>query len=190
MKENLAFFKQKAKKGPLELAVFNELYDKALNDEQQAREQAQQEVAATMFSQEPPTDPAKLDAYLKQMEQAQLAMAAQSQFMLDELYPPEFFGSPKVYVLEERKIGQRNYPTKYVVIYEDLAFKRPGFRLCWLTLSDQAIKTTQINTMMGEALEKHPPKEEDTAPAFKEKSEKERKKFKQEQLDLEKQLGL
>jgi hypothetical protein len=28
------------------------------------------------------------------------------------------------------------------------------------------------------------------APAFKEKSKKERKKFKQEQLDLEKQLGL
>ncbi|MGE0474211.1 MAG: HEAT repeat domain-containing protein, partial [Nitrospirales bacterium] len=162
-KDNMAFFKPKAKQGPLELDGFNHLYEKALADEQQAREQAQQEVTATMFSQEPPTDPTKLDAYMKQLEQAQGAMAAQSQFMLDELYPPEFFGSPKVYVLEERKIGQRNYPTKYVVVYEDQALKRPGFRLCWLTVSDQAVKTAQMTSMMGEALEKHAPREEDMA---------------------------
>lgn len=36
MKDNLAFFKQNSKKGPLELAAFNELYDNALSDEQNA----------------------------------------------------------------------------------------------------------------------------------------------------------
>jgi len=59
-----------------------------------------------------------------------------------------------------------------------------------MTVSDQAILTTQMTSMMGEALEKRAPDEEETVPAIKEKSEKERKKFKQEQLDLEKQLGL
>ena len=189
MKDNLAFFKQKAKKGPLKLEAFNELYDKALDDEQQTREQAQQESMAEMLSQPPPTDPTKMDAYLKQMEQAQSAIATQSAFMSEELYPPEFFGSPTVYVLEERKIGQRNYPTKYVVLYEDRAFKQPGVRLCWMTVSDQAIKTRQVTSMMGEALEKHAPQEEDIVPVIKEKSEQDRNKFKQEQSDLEKQLG-
>ncbi|MGD9853245.1 MAG: HEAT repeat domain-containing protein [Nitrospirales bacterium] len=190
MKDILAFFKQKAKKDPLDLAAFTHMYEKALADEQQAREQIQQEASAKMFSQEPPTDQTKMDTYLKQLEQAQIALAAQNQFMLDELYPPEFFGSPKVFVLEDRKIGRRNYPTKYVVLYEDMALKRPGFRLCWLTVSQQAIKTTQMTSMMGEAIEKDPPREEDMAPAIKGKSEKERNKFKQEQLDMEKQLGL
>ena len=109
--------------------------------------------------------------------------------MSEELYPPEFFGSPTVYVLEERKIGQRNYPTKYAVLYEDRAFKQPGVRLCWMTVSDHALKTTQMTSMMGEALEKHAPQEEDIVPVIKEKSEQDRKKFKQEQSDLEKQLG-
>jgi hypothetical protein len=188
MKDNLAFFKQKAKKGPLELAAFKELYEKALDDEQEVREQTKEETMSKMFSQEPPTDPAKMDAYLKEMEQAQSAMAAQNLFMLDELYPADVFGSPKVYVLEERKIGQRNYPTKYVVLYEDKALKRPGVRLCWMTVSDQAIKSAQTTSMMEEAFEEQAP-QEDIAPIIKKKSEQERKKFKQEQSDLEKQLG-
>lgn len=188
MKDSLAFYKQKAKKGPLELAAFNELYDNALADEQNAREQAQQEAAAGLMSQEMPTDPSKMDAYLKQMEQAQSAMVAQNQFMLDELYPPDVFVSPKVYILEERKIGQRNYPTKYVVLYEDQALKRPGVRLCWMTVSDQDIKATQSTSMIRETFEEKTP-EEPVVPVIKEKSEKERKKFKQEQSDLEKQLG-
>lgn len=58
-----------------------------------------------------------------------------------------------------------------------------------MTVSDQAIKTRQMTSMMGEALEKHAPQEEDIAPVIKEKSEQDRKKFKQEQSDLEKQLG-
>jgi len=188
MKNNLAFIKQNAKKGPLELVAFNELYEKALDDEQQAREQAKDEAMSKMFSQEPPTDPTKMDAYLKQMGQAQSAVATQNQFMLDELYPADVFGSPKVYVLEERKIGQRNYPTKYVVLYEDKALKRPGVRLCWMTLSDQAIKSAQSTSLMKETFEETTPEEHD-APVIKEKSEQERKKFKQEQSDLEKQLG-
>lgn len=200
MKDNLAFFKQKAQKGPLELQAFTEMYEKALNDEQQVREQAQAEnmarlnqaqaeAMAQMFSQKPPTDSSKMDANRKQMEQAQIEMMAQHQFMSDELYPADFFGSPKVYVLEERKIGQRNYPTKYVVLYEDKAFKRPGVRLCWMTASDQAIKAAQTTSLMEEAVKDQAP-QEDIAPLIKEKSEKERNQFKQEQLDLEKQLGL
>lgn len=188
-KDNLAFFKQKAKKGPLKLEAFSELYEKALDDEQQTREQAQQESMAEILSQPPPTDQTKMDAYLKHMEQAQSVIATQSAFMSEELYPPELFGSPTVYVLEERKIGQRNYPTKYVVLYEDQTLKQPGVRLCWMTVSDQAIKTRQMISMMGEALEKHAPQEEDIVPVIKEKSEQDRKKFKQEQADLEKQLG-
>lgn len=190
MKETLTFFKQQAKKGPLELEAFNRMYDRALQDEQQAREQAQQETAANLFSQPPPTDPSDMEAYLKQLEQAQNVMAAQSAFMLEELYPPDMFGSPKVLVLEEKKIGKRNYPVRYVVLYEDLALKRPGFRLCWMTVSDQAILTAQMTAMMGEALENRASEEEERVSPLKEKSEKERKTFKQEQLDLEKQLGL
>jgi hypothetical protein len=188
MKDSLVFFKQKAKKGPLELAAFRELYEQALDDEQQAREQGQQEAMAHMMSQQPPTDPAKMETYLKQMEQAQSVMATQSAFTSEELYPPDVFGSPKVYVLEERKIGQRNYPTKYVVLYEDKAIKRPGIRLCWMTVSDQAIKSIQTTSMMKEVFEERAPQEE-MAPVIKEKSDQERKKFKQEQADLEKQLG-
>lgn len=188
MKDNLAFFKQKAKKGPLELGAFKELYGNALDDEQNAREQAQQEAMANILSQEPPTDPSKMDAYLKQMEQAQTAMATQATFMTEELYPPDVFASPKVYVLEERKIGQRNYPTKYVVLYEDQALKRPGVRLCWMTSSEQAIKSVQTPSMMEEAVEKQVP-QENLDPVIKEKSKQERKKFQQEQSDLEKQLG-
>lgn len=189
MKDNLAFFKQKAKKGPLDLAAFKERYEAALDDEQKVREQAQQKAMVNMLSQAPPTDPSKLDAYLKQMEQGQTAMAAQATFMSEELYPPDFFGSPKVYVLEERKIGQRIYPTKYVVLFEDKTLKRPGFRLCWMTVSDQEIKTTQATSIMQESFQDKIP-DEPVAPVIKEKSEKERKKFKEEQLDLEKQLGL
>ena len=188
MKDNLVFFKQKAKKGPLELAAFRELYEQALDEEQQAREQGQQEAMAHMMSQQPPTDPAKMETYLKQMEQAQSVMATQSAFTSEELYPPDVFGSPKVYVLEERKIGQRNYPTKYVVLYEDKAIKRPGIRLCWMTVSDQAIKSIQTTSMIKEVVEERAPQEE-MAPIIKEKSDQERKKFKQEQADLEKQLG-
>ncbi|MCW5782960.1 MAG: HEAT repeat domain-containing protein [Nitrospirales bacterium] len=189
MKDNLAFFKQNAKKGPMKLEAFSELYEKAFDDEQQTREQAQQESMAEMLSQPPPTDPTQMDAYLKHMERAQNAIATQSAFMAEELYPPEFFGSPTVYVLEERKIGKQNYPTKDVVLYEDQTLKQPGVRLCWMTVSDQAITTRQMPSMMGEVLEKHAPLEEDIVLVMKEKSEQDRKKFKQEQSDLEKQLG-
>ena len=190
LKDTMAFYKQKAKKGPLDLEAFTQTYEKALEDEQHAREQAQQEAMANILSHQPPTDPSNMEAFLKQLEQSQTVAASQAIFMGEELYPKDIFGSPKVFVLEERKIGQRIYPTKYVVLYEDQALKRPGFRLCWMTLSDQAIKTTQMTSMMGEAMEKNVPQAEDIVPGLKEKSEKERKKFKEEQLDLEKQLGL
>jgi hypothetical protein len=47
--------------------------------------------------------------------------------MLDEIYPPDVFGSSKFYVLEIQKIGQRNYPTKYVVLYETGLSSTRGF---------------------------------------------------------------
>jgi hypothetical protein len=51
--------------GPLEIEEFTQLYDNPLGDEHQAREQAQQEAASHMLSQESPPDPAKLEAYLR-----------------------------------------------------------------------------------------------------------------------------
>jgi hypothetical protein len=122
-----------------------------------------------------------LDKALK----AQAAMATQSMLMLNELYPPDMFGSPTVYVLEERQIGSLSYPTKYVVVYQDLALKRPGFRLSWMTVSDEAIKSEQAKATANRKREEK--QREDVG--LKKKGEQEQKKFKQEQSDLEKQLG-
>jgi hypothetical protein len=89
------------------------------------------------------SDPANPQAALAKALQAQAAIATQSMLMLNELYPPDLFGSPTVYVLEERQIGSLTYPTRYVVLYQDLALRRPGFRLCWMTVADEAIKSEQ-----------------------------------------------
>jgi hypothetical protein len=102
-----------------------------------------------------------------------------------------------VYVLEERQIGQRSYPTRYVVVYQELAFKRPGYRLNWTTAPDSAIKTAQAaslaeekeelaNKAESEALKK---KEAELDALTKKKEAAEKKQFKQGQADLEKQLG-
>jgi hypothetical protein len=122
-----------------------------------------------------------LDKALK----AQAAMATQSMLILNDLYPPDMFGSPTVYVLEERQIGSLSYPTKYVVVYQDLALKRPGFRLSWMTVSDEAIKPEQAKATANRKREEK--QREDVG--LKKKGEQEQKKFKQEQSDLEKQLG-
>ena len=93
--------------------------------------------------------------------------------------------SPTVYVLEELQIGSLSYPTRYVVLYQDLALKRPGFRLCWMTVPDEAIKLEQAKTIANRKREEK--QREDVG--LKQKGEQEQKKFKQEQSDLEKQLG-
>ena len=49
-------------------------------------------------------------------------------------YQSNLYGAPTVYVLEERQIGQRSYPTRYVVVYQELALRRPGYRLSWMTV--------------------------------------------------------
>lgn len=183
MNEASAFFKAKAKRGPFKLEEFKDLYRDQLTHEQTVQEHAQQESMQQLSS--GPSDPANPQAALEKALQAQTAMATQSMLMLNELYPPDLFGSPTVYVLEERQIGSLSYPTRYVVLYQDLALKRPGFRLCWMTVPDEAIKLEQAKTIANRKREEK--QREDVG--LKQKGEQEQKKFKQEQSDLEKQLG-
>ncbi len=114
-----------------------------------------------------------------------------------DMYEPNLFGSPTVYVLEERQIGQRSYPTKYVVLYQELALKRPGYRLAWITVPDSALKTAQATSLAeekeemalkkeNEALKK---KEAELDALTKKKDAAEKKQFKKGQEDLEKALG-
>ena len=183
MNEVSAFFKPKAKRGPFKLEEFKDLYRDQLTHEHNAQERTQDESMKQISNQ--PSDPANPQAALDKALKAQAAMATQSMLMLNELYPPDMFGSPTVYVLEERQIGSLSYPTKYVVVYQDLALKRPGFRLSWMTVSDEAIKSEQAKATANRKREEK--QREDVG--LKKKGEQEQKKFKQEQSDLEKQLG-
>ena len=112
-------------------------------------------------------------------------------------YQANLYGAPTVYVLEERQIGQRSYPTRYVVVYQELAFRRPGYRLSWMTVPDDLVKTAQAASLAeekeelaltkeNEALKK---KEKALDARTKKKDEVEQKKFKKGQADLEKELG-
>ncbi|MGH7165576.1 MAG: hypothetical protein ACREIS_08645, partial [Nitrospiraceae bacterium] len=118
----------------------------------------------------------------------QAAMAIQTTMMMNDMYSPDLFGAPTVYVLEERQIGKRGYPARYVVLYQDQALRRPGFRLCWMTASDQAIKSAQATSLM-EQRQEEAQQEKESLPMMKDKSEQEKKQFKKGQSDLEKQLG-
>jgi hypothetical protein len=178
-----AFFKTKAKRGPFKLEEFKDLYRDQLTHEHTVQERAQQESMHQLSTQ--PSDPANPQAALDKALQAQAVMATQSMLMLNELYPPDLFGSPTVYVLEERQIGSLGYPSRYVVLYQDLALKRIGFRLCWMTVPDEAIKSEQAKSTASRKREEK--QREDVG--LKKKGEQEQKKFKQEQSDLEKQLG-
>jgi hypothetical protein len=112
-------------------------------------------------------------------------------------YQPDIFESPTVFVLEERQIGQRSYPTRYVVLYQDKAIKMPGYRLSWMTVPDDAIKAAQAASLMSEKEEAARTKENEAlkkrADALqnleKKKDEQEKSKFKKGQADLEKELG-
>lgn len=116
-------------------------------------------------------------------------------------YQSNLYGAPTVYVLEERQIGQRSYPTRYVVLYQELAFRKPGYRLSWMTVPDGAIKTAQAASLKEqreeEAFKAASKKEEEAAKKreealealTKKKDEVEKKKFKKGQSDLEKELG-
>lgn len=191
-----AFFKGKAKKGPFKLDDFQETYRYQLQDETHALDQAQDAHAKQMERVKPP-DPQDAQAFTDYMERVQSVGMARTVRMALDSYQPTLFGSPTVYVLEERQIGQRRYPTRYVVTYQDLALGRPGYRLAWLTVSDEAIKAAQVASLKEEQQDMLRRKEdeanrkraEELHRLEKKKDEQEKKQFKKGQEDLEKALG-
>jgi hypothetical protein len=195
MNEAMAFFKGKAKRGPFKLEEFQEKYRFQLQDEEQARDRAQEEAMNRMDKAEP--DPTNMKAFMEYMEKIQSAQGGRTTMTLLDSYDEKLFGAPTVYVLEERQIGQRSYPTRYVVLYQDQALKRPGYRLSWLTVPDDAIKVAQAASITEEKQEAARQKEEEglrkrqeaLEDVVKKKDEQEKKKFKKGQADLEKELG-
>jgi hypothetical protein len=195
MDGTMAFFKGKAKKGPFKLEEFQEKYRYQLQDEQQARDRDQEEKAKQLENVKP--DPTNMKAFMEYMEKVQSVQVGRTTVTLLDMYQPQLFGSPTVYVLEERQIGQRSYPTRYVVFYQDQALKRPGYRLSWMTVPDGAIKTAQTASVGDEKQEEAGKKEDEAlkkrAEALdnmvKKKDEQEKKTFKKGQSDLEKELG-
>jgi transcription antitermination factor NusG len=197
MNETMAFFKGKAKKGPFKLEEFQEKYRYQLQDEQEALDQAQQAAGKQLENEKPP-DPTNLQAFTDYMQRMQsVSMQGSSGRMSFDSYQSNLYGAPTVYVLEERQIGQRSYPTRYVVVYQELALRRPGYRLSWMTVPDNAVKTAQVASLVSEKQEEASKKENEAlkkrADALqnleKKKDEQEKKKFKKGQSDLEKELG-
>src|SRR3982751_6097266 len=175
MNEATAFFKGKAKRGPFKLEEFQETYRDQLEDEQHAQDAAGDErskqSAKDMDNLKP--DPANMAAYLEKIQQIQAVSMSRTMAMMTNLYQPNLYGSPTVYILEERQIGSGTYPTRYVVLYQDLALRRPGFRLCWMTATDEAIKSFQTASMINRKREESQRKAEESRSPIKEKSEKE-----------------
>ena len=194
-----AFFKSKAKRGPLKLDEFNTTYRYQLSDEHEAREQiwAQAREARTKQMEALQKDTSNQQAMFEKVMQIQGEMANQTMVEQADRYRPDIFESPTVFVLEERQIGQRSYPTRYVVLYQDLALKRPGYRLSWMTVPDDAIKAAQAVSLVREKEEEARKKEDEALKKreealqdlVKKKDEQEKKKFKKGQADLEKELG-
>ena len=193
--EAAGFFKAKAKKGPFKLEEFQEKYRYQLQDEEEARQQVQDQKAKQLEQIKP--DPTNVKAFTEFMEKVQSVQMVQMSRMHLDSYQPTLFKEPTVYVLEERQIGQRRYPTRYVVLYQDLALKRPGYRLSWMTVPDDGIKATQAASLVSEKQEEAGKKEDEGLKkreealhdVIKKKDEQQKKKFNQEQSDLEKQLG-
>lgn len=191
-----SFFKGKAKKGPFKLQEFKETYRYQLQDEEEALNRAQDAQAKQMENVKPP-DPTNTQAFTEYMGKMTSVAAGRTTRMLLDSYQPELFGSPTVYVLEERQIGQRSYPTRYVVVYHEQALKKPGYRLSWTTVPDEAIKAAQVVSLKEEQQEQAMKKEHEAAKKkaeelealTKKKDEAEKKKFKKGQADLEKELG-
>jgi hypothetical protein len=192
------FYKAKAKKGPYKWDQFKEQYRYQLKDEEEAMNQAQKAASKQLENEKPP-DPAKnMEAYVEYMQKlASVSTQGSMGRLYYDNYQPNLYGAPTVYVLEERQIGQRSYPTRYVVVYEELAFKRPGYRLGWTTVPDDALKATQVASLKeeqqelarkkeGEAAKK---KSEELETLIQKKNEQQKKQFKKGQDDLEKALG-
>ena len=83
------------------------------------------------------------------------------------------------------------------MLYQDLALKRPGYRLNWMTVPDEGIKTVQATSLAQEKEdlarqkenEAHKKRAEELESLTKKKDETEKKQFKKGQSDLEKELG-
>ena len=195
------FFKAKAKKGPYKWEEFQQQYRYQLQDEQEALDQAQQAAGKQLENEKPP-DPTNMQAFTEYMQRMQsVSMQGSMGRMHFDTYQPNLYSAPTVYVLEERQIGQRSYPTRYVVVYQELAFKRPGYRLAWTTVPDDALKAAQVASLKEqqeeEAFKATSKKEEEAAKKreaeldalTKKKDAAEKKQFKKGQADLEKELG-
>lgn len=190
------FFKAKAKKGPFKLEEFRQQYRFQLQDEQEAFDQVQEAAGRQMENVKPP-DPTNVQAFTAYMEKIQSVGASRGMKTLLDSYDSKLFGAPSVYILEEQQIGQRVYPTRYAVVYQEQAFKRPGYRLNWMTVPDNVIKTVQVASIAEEKEELARNKENEAlkkrAEALesltKKKDEAEKNKFKKGQADLEKELG-
>ena len=65
------------------------------------------------------------------------------------------------------------------MLFQDQALKRPGYRLSWMTVPDNAIKTAQEASLV----------EENQELVRKTEDEALKKQFKNGQADLEKELG-
>ena len=195
------FFKAKAKKGPFKLDQFKEQYQYQLQDDEEALNQAQQAAGKQLENEKPP-DPTNLQAFTDYMQRMQaVSMQGSMGRMYFDSYQPNLYGAPTVYVLEERQIGQRSYPTRYVVVYQELALKRPGYRLNWTTVPDDALKAAQVASLREqreeEALKATIKREDEAAKKreaeldalTKKKDAAEKKQFKKGQADLEKELG-
>lgn len=191
----MGFFKGKAKKGPFKLEEFQEKYRYQLQDEEQARDRVQEEKMKQLEQVKP--DPTNMKSLTEYMEKAQSLQGGQITMLLLDSYQPDLFGSPTVYVIEERQIGQRSYPTRYVVLYQEQALRKPGYRLSWMTVPDDTIKTAQAASIAEEKEELARKKEDEVAKKrgealdnlIKKKDEQEKKNFKKGQADLEKELG-
>jgi len=198
----LPFFKAKAKKGPYKWDQFKEQYRYQLKDEDEAMDQAQRAAGKQLESEQPPDPSTNMEAYVQFMQKlGSVSTQGSMGKMHFDLYQPNLYGDPTVYVLEERQIGQRSYPTKYAVVYQELAFKRPGYRLAWTTVPDDALKAAQVASLKEqkeeEALKAQTKREEEAAKKreaeldslTKKKDAAEKKQFKKGQSDLEKELG-
>ncbi len=196
MNEVSAFYKGKAKNGPFPLQEFRDKYRYQFQDEDEAMRQAQQAEGEKIENTQPP-DPTNVQAYAEFMQKIVSVGARQGSRIYLDSYEPNLFGSPTVYVLEERQIGQRSYPTRYVVLYQEQALKRPGYRLNWMTVPDDTIKTVQAASLAEEKEELARNKENEAlkkrAEALdsltKKKDDQQKKQFKKGQADLEKELG-
>jgi hypothetical protein len=200
--EAASFFKAKAKKGPFKWDQFKEQYRYQLKDEEEAMDKAQQAAGNQLVSEQPPDPATNMEAYVAYMQKlgSVSTQGSMGRLYFDN-YQPNLYGAPTVYVLEERQIGQRSYPTRYAVVYQELAFRRPGYRLAWTTVPDDALKAAQVASLKEqkeeEALKAANKKEEEATrkreaeldSLTKKKDAAEKKQFKKGQSDLEKELG-